>query len=204
MPETCPINDINVAITTMAREASNNIYSEPKFVAQVIRYTDNDVRRSQGKLITHRYILRSKVHAFLGCLLRGSPGTQPSRYRLRVIAASFALRRLTVDVGLLPLSAGSHALALFVFAPQSFAFALRRRALTFVRAPLPLVCRPLPLVRYSLTLVGDPISSPGLEFASLDVSLAVDDRIFALIELVGPPFQLGGRLDTILVGHTSP
>jgi hypothetical protein len=37
VPETWLINDIKVAITTMGSEASNNIYCEPKFVAQVIR-----------------------------------------------------------------------------------------------------------------------------------------------------------------------
>jgi hypothetical protein len=40
------INDINVAMTTMGSEASNNIYREPKFVAQVIRPPDNDLSRS--------------------------------------------------------------------------------------------------------------------------------------------------------------
>lgn len=144
------------------------------------------------------------MHALLGCRVPGCLRTHPSSYRLTVIAASLALRRLPVDVGLLPLGAGSHALALFVFAPQSFAFALRRRALTFVRAPLSFVCHPLALVRYSITLVGDSVSSPGLEFASLDVSLTLDDCLFALIELAGPAFQLGGRLDTILGGHSSP
>lgn len=38
VPETCPINDINVAITTMGSEASNNIYCQPKFVVHVIRW----------------------------------------------------------------------------------------------------------------------------------------------------------------------
>lgn len=62
------------------------------------------------------------------------PRTLPGGYRLSGVAPSFALRRLTVDVGLLSLCAGSHTLAPFVHPVQPLAFALRGRALAFVRA----------------------------------------------------------------------
>lgn len=130
--------------------------------------------------------------------------TLPGGYRLGATAAAFALRSLTVDVCLFPLCAGSHALATFVFPPQSLAFALRRRALAFVRALLSFVGHPLTVVRYSLALVGDPISSSRLKFASVEVSLALGEGLFTLVERVSPPFQLRRRLDTILGGHNSP
>ncbi|OBJ79291.1 hypothetical protein A5627_13005 [Mycobacterium colombiense] len=127
-----------------------------------------------------------------------------SGYRLGATAAAFAFRRLTIDVGLLSLCARSHALAALVFPLQSLAFALRGRALAFVRALLSLVGHPLAVVRYSLALVGDPISSPRLKFAPVEVSLALREGVFTLVERVSPPFQLRGRLDTILGGHSSP
>ncbi|OBH57224.1 hypothetical protein A5685_07085 [Mycobacterium colombiense] len=130
--------------------------------------------------------------------------TLPSGYRSGATAAAFAFRSLTIDVGLLPLCARSHAPAELVFPLQSLAFALRGRPLAFVRALLAFVCHPLAVVRYPLTLVGDPISSPRLEFASLDVSLTLGEGLFALVERMSPPFQLCGRLDTILGGHSSP
>ena len=128
----------------------------------------------------------------------------PSGCRLGPVAPSFALRRLTVDVGLLALCAGSQTHSPFVHALQPLTFALRGRALTFVRAPLSFVCHPLAVVRYSVPLVSYPISSARLEFASLELSLALGEGLFALIELVRPPFQLRGRLGAVLNGHSSP
>lgn len=132
------------------------------------------------------------------------PLALPSGCRLGVVAPSFALRRLTVDVGLLALRAGSHTLSPFVHALQPLTFALRRRALAFVSAPLSFVCHPLAVVRYSLPLVSDPVFSARLEFASSEVGLALGEGLFALIELVRPPFQLRGRLGAVLNGHSSP
>lgn len=62
------------------------------------------------------------------------PGPLPGGYRLSGVAPSFALRRFTVDVGLLSRCAGSHTLAPFVHTVQPLAFALRGRAFAFVRA----------------------------------------------------------------------
>jgi hypothetical protein len=72
------------------------------------------------------------------------------------------LRRLTVDVGLLPLRARSHTPCPFVHAAQPLA--LRGRARTFIRVLLSCVCRTLAVVRYSLALVSDPASPARLEF----------------------------------------
>ncbi|OBH46356.1 hypothetical protein A5688_05665 [Mycobacterium mantenii] len=82
-------------------------------------------------------------------------------HRLSVVGAAFALRRLTVNVGLLTPRAGSHPLALLFHALQSLAFARRGRALAFVRQPLPLIRQPLALVRDPIALIGDPVSFTG-------------------------------------------
>jgi len=111
------------------------------------------------------------------------------------------LRRLTVDVGLLPLRAGSDAASALVRAAQPLTFALRASALALVRMLLAFVGHPLPVVRYSVALVGHPVSSAGLEFASCEVGLAAGESVFALIELVSATFQLGGRLDTVTGGR---
>jgi hypothetical protein len=75
------------------------------------------------------------------------------------------LRRLTVDVGLLSLCAGSHTSAPIVHAVQPLAFALHGRTVAFVRALLSFVGHPLAVVR-SLALVSDPVSStPGIHVA---------------------------------------
>lgn len=129
---------------------------------------------------------------------------QGASQRLGGIAPSFAERRLTIDVSLLPLCACSQPLSLFVHPAQPLTFALRGRALTFVRALLAFVRQPLAVVRYSLTLVGDPVSSARLEFASFEFGLAVDEGLFALIKLVSPALQLRGRLGAVLNGHSSP
>ncbi|OMC19174.1 hypothetical protein [Mycobacterium colombiense] len=47
---------------------------------------------------------------------------------------------------------------------------------------LPFVCHPLAVIRYPLTL---------------------GEGLFALVERMSPPFQLRGRLDTSLGGHSS-
>lgn len=188
----------------MAREASNNIYCEPKFVAQVICYTDNDLRRTRANLLHSGIFFAAKYLCYRGAGSATSRGRIPSGDRLGLGGASFALRRLTVDVGLLPYGTGSDALALFVLASQPLAFALGGRALALVRAQLSLVCHQLAVVRDPLALVGHAVSSTGLEFASPELGLALDQLPFALIELVDPAFQLRGRLDTVLRGHSSP
>ena len=133
------------------------------------------------------------------------PRGSTHRHRLSVVVASFALRRLSVDVGLLPPRAGSRTLALLFHAFQSLAFALRGRALAFVRALLPLVRQPLALVSDSIALIGDPVSSTGLKFASPELGLAMVQRFLAFVERVILAFQLlRWRLDMVLKSHDSP
>lgn len=185
----------------MGREASNNNCREPKFVAQVIRYSDHDVRRTRANLLGTGIFLAAK-RLRLPSARPYPPGA--CRGGLSLVPASFALRRLPIDVGLLSLGAGSHALASFVHAPQPLAFALRGRALAFVCSLLAFVGRPLAVVGDLLTLVGDPVSSTGLKFPPFQLRLASGNGIFALVERVRPPFRLRGRLETILGGHSSP
>lgn len=144
---------------------------------------------------------RSKVRALQDAGSAATRGRCSHGCRLIPGAASFASRSLTVDVGLLALCLGPHTIGPFVQAPQSLPFSLGGRALAFVRALLSFVCHPLAVVRDSLALIGDPISPAGLEFASVEVGLALGESFFALIEPVSPAFQLRGRHDTILGGH---
>jgi hypothetical protein len=184
----------------MGSEASNNIYREPKFVAQVIRRPENDMRRAFSKLTARRLFSRAHYMRLRGAVPRFVGGAA-QRSPLSGVTPSFALRRLTVDGGLLPLCAGPHTASPIVHAAQPLTFALRGRALAFVRALLAFVGHPLTVVRYAFALVGHPVSSPGLEFASCEVGLAASESVFALIELVSATFQLGGWLDTVIGGR---
>lgn len=117
---------------------------------------------------------------------------------------SFALRNLTLDVGLLALRAGPHALCPFFRASQSLAFALFGRALAFVRALLSFVRQLLAVVRNFVALVGDPIPSAGQPLAHFEFSLALNEGAFTLVERVSPALQLLGRHGAMLCGHSSP
>lgn len=128
----------------------------------------------------------------------------PAVTRLSGVAPTFASRRLTVDVGLLPLRAGPQTLSPFVRAAQPLTFALRGRALAFVRALLSVVGRPFAVVCNLVALVSDPISSARLEFASPEVGLVVGERFFPLIERASLPFQPSERFGAVLGGHSSP
>jgi hypothetical protein len=99
-----------------------------------------------------------------------------------------ALRRLPIDVGLLPLCARPHALAPFLYAPQSLAFPPRGSALAFVRSLLAFVGYSLALVSDLLALVGDSVSSLGLQFAAPEVDLPLGEGIVARIKRVSPAF----------------
>ena len=120
-----------------------------------------------------------------------------------IAATSFGCGNLTVDVGLLPLDAGAHALRLLVYASKSLAFTLRRRALASVRAMLPLVGQPLAFVRESLPLVGDPVSPGGEPLASSDLGLTPYESLLAHIKRGGPTFDLGERWNRVLGDHNS-
>jgi hypothetical protein len=50
------MSDINVARTNMARDISNGILSEPKFVAGITYLLKNGLRRIFSKLITQKCI----------------------------------------------------------------------------------------------------------------------------------------------------
>jgi hypothetical protein len=77
VPETWLINDINVAITTMGSEASNNNYRKPKFVAQVIPRPENDVRRAFSKLTAGR-LFPGHTTCASEAPCRGSSGALPA------------------------------------------------------------------------------------------------------------------------------
>src|SRR5262249_61961936 len=84
---------------------------------------------------------------------------RPFRRGLVVGATPFAFDHRPVDVGLLPLRTGAHALLPFFYASQSLAFTFCSRALAFVRAALSFVCPPLAIICDSVPLISDPISS---------------------------------------------
>lgn len=53
--------DINVAITNMARDISNGIVSEPKFVAGITYRLKNGLRRISSKFIKQKCIYRHGI-----------------------------------------------------------------------------------------------------------------------------------------------
>lgn len=184
------MSDINVARTNMARDISNEILSKPKFVAGITCKPKNGLDRISSKFITQKYIYGYEWS-----------GRAPSA-ALVVVASLLGLRRLSVDVGLLPPVTGQLALRPLVYASQSLAFPFFGRALAFVRASLSFVCQLLAIIRDSLSLIGDPISSTDLPFASPDLGLTALERILTLIKRVGPTLALIWRIGA--VDHSSP
>lgn len=109
---------------------------------------------------------------------------------LGVVRASFGLRNLTVDVGLVSLGASRATRRSLVLASQSLALALGGRALALVGAPLTLVRRPFALIRDSIALIGYPIPPACQPLTPLELDLTPSDVVLALVELFGPAVKL--------------
>jgi hypothetical protein len=59
------MSDINVATTNMARDASNNIHSEPKFMARITHKLNNGVRRNAANLLHKNVFIDTKMRTSL-------------------------------------------------------------------------------------------------------------------------------------------
>jgi len=116
------MSDINVARTNMARDISNGIVSEPKFVAGITYKLKNGLHRIFSKFITQKCIYGHGIAAWRLWMLKGSA----------VVVVSFRVGHHTPDIGLLAPGTGFRALHPLRYAAQSLAFTHRRRALAFV------------------------------------------------------------------------
>jgi hypothetical protein len=186
----------------MARDTSNGIVSEPKFVAAITYELNNGLCRILSKFITQKYIYG--LGTAESAPFDVEPKLQRSLCGVRspVCATAFCCGHLTRDFrlprmfGLLPPLRGCRALRTVGCAAQSLAFTFLVCALALILVLLSCVCYLLSLCSDPVSLVGDavslvsaPISLVSNPLARQKVSLALRENLLALIEIASPRIE---------------